>query len=311
MSAAENNAHLIKSIAKELGFSYCGISKAAYLEDQAPVLESWLKNNYNGKLGYMENNFDVRLNPKLLVDDAKIVVSLMYNYYTNTKLEHDEYKISKYAYGKDYHDVIKQKLWLFLDRLKEKIGNINGRGFTDSAPILEGVWAKKSGLGWIGKHSILITKSQGSYFFLAELVLDIEAEIDIPLDKDYCGTCTACIDACPTNAILDSGVINASKCISYLTIELKDEIIPNEFKNQMENYIFGCDICQEVCPWNRFSIVHQEPEFIPKEALLKMKKEDWEDITEEIFKEIFKGSPVKRTKFKGLTRNINFIKDNL
>lgn len=311
MSAAENNAQLIKSIAKELSFSYCGISKAAYLEDQAPVLESWLKNNYNGKLGYMENNFDVRLNPKLLVDDAKIVVSLMYNYYTNTQLEHDDYKISKYAYGKDYHDVIKKKLWLFLDRLKEKIGDINGRGFTDSAPILEGVWAKKSGLGWIGKHSILITKPQGSFFFLAELVLDIDASIDTPLDKDYCGTCTACIDACPTNAILDSGIINASKCISYLTIELKDEIIPNEFKNQMENYIFGCDICQEVCPWNRFSIAHQEPEFIPKEALLKMKKEDWEDITEDIFKEIFKGSPVKRTKFKGLTRNINFIKNKL
>lgn len=309
MSEPEKNAQLIKTIAKDLGFSYCGISRAGYLEDEAPVLENWLKKNYHGKLQYMENYFDVRLNPKLLVENAKIVVSLMYNYYTKTQQEQQDYKISRYAYGKDYHEVIKKKLWEFLDRLKEVLGDINGRGFTDSAPILEGVWAKKAGLGWIGKHSILITKPQGSFFFLAELVLDIDARIDTPLKQNYCGTCTACIDACPTDAILENGIINAARCISYLTIELKEDIIPGEFKEQMENYIFGCDICQEVCPWNRFSLEHQEPDFIPKEALLKMKKEDWEDITEEIFKEIFKGSPVKRTKFKGLTRNINFIKN--
>lgn len=308
MTSKEKNSRIIKHIAKDLGFSFCGISRAEFLEDEAPRLEHWLNNNYNGKMQYMENYFDVRLNPKLLVDDAKIVVSLMYNYYTQTIPENTDYKLSKYALGVDYHFVIKDKLKLFLERLKEEIGDINGRGFTDSAPILEGVWAKKSGLGWIGKHSILITKPQGSFFFLAELVLDIDATTDQAFEKDYCGTCRACIDACPTDAILESGVINASRCISYLTIELKDELIPNEFKDKMSNYIFGCDICQDVCPWNRFSITHEEEKFQAKQQLLDMKKEDWENITEDIFRELFRNSPIKRTKFSGLSRNINFIK---
>jgi epoxyqueuosine reductase len=309
LASHEKYAQIIKNIAKDLGFSFCGISRAEFLETEASALENWLKNNFHGKMQYMENYFDVRLNPKLLVEDAKIVVSLMYNYYTETKQKNTDYKISKYAFGKDYHEVIKKKLRLFLQRLNNEIGEINGRSFVDSAPILERVWAKKSGLGWTGKHSLTINKQQGSFFFLAELVLDIDAAADAPLAKDYCGTCTACIDACPTGAIVGNSIIDAAKCISYLTIELKDEIIPQSFKNQMNNYIFGCDICQEVCPWNRFSIAHQETDFYPDNQLLNMNNTDWENITEEIFRELFRHSPIKRAKFNGLKRNINFIKN--
>lgn len=309
MNNKEKYTKLIKLNAKELGFSFCGISRSSYLEEEAPRLESWLKNNYHGQMKYMENHFDIRLNPKLLVDDAKSVITLMYNYFTTDEQKDQNYKIAKYAMNEDYHVVIKNKLNAFIHLLKKNIGDINARGFTDSAPILERVWAKKSGIGWIGKNSLLINRQQGSYFFLAEIVLDVELEYDIELEKDYCGTCKACIEACPTEAIVDNQIIDGSKCISYLTIELKEETIPKEFKNKLKNYIFGCDICQEVCPWNRFSLPHQEEKFKAKNELLQMQKEDWEDLTEEVFNSLFKYSAVKRTKFKGLKRNINFIKN--
>ncbi len=286
---------------------YCGISKATFLEDEAPKLEQWLKNGYQGKMDYMNNHFDKRLDPRLLVDGAKSVVSLLLNYFPTEKQEDEEApKISKYAYGKDYHFVIKEKLKELLAFIQEEIGEVGGRVFVDSAPVMDKVWAKKSGLGWVGKHTNLVHPKEGSFFFIAELILDIDLEPDGPM-KDYCGTCTACIDACPTDAIVQPYVVDGSKCISYLTIELKDAIIPGEFKSQMENWMFGCDICQDVCPWNRFSKPHNEPAFSPHENLLKMNKSDWQDLTEEIFQELFKNSAVKRTKFAGLKRNIGFL----
>jgi len=297
---------IIKQEAKRLGFDFCGISKAEFLEEEAPRLESWLKNGMHGKMEYMENHFDKRLNPKLLVDDAKSVVSLMYNYYPEQIQNTKAPKISKYAYGKDYHDVIKEKLKEFLNTLKEKIGDITGRAFVDSAPVLDKAWAKKSGLGWIGKNANLINKQQGSFFFIAELIIDVELEYDGPI-KDYCGTCTKCIDACPTNAIVEPFIVDGSKCISYLTIELKDAI-PNEFKNKMDNWAFGCDVCQDVCPWNRFSVPHTETHFNNQTGLLNLNNEEWHELTEETFNVIFKHSAVKRTKYKGLKRNLEFIK---
>lgn len=309
MNHKEKYTKLIKSTAQKLGFSFCGISQATFLEEEAPKLQHWLDHNYHGKMQYMENYFDIRLNPKLLVDNAKSVVTLMYNYYTEDRQNHSDYLVSKYAFNEDYHTIIKQKLQQFISILKTEIGEINGRGFTDSAPILERVWAKKSGLGWIGKNSLLINKQQGSFFFLAEIILDIALEYDIALDKDYCGTCTACIDACPTDAIIQNQIIDANKCISYLTIELKEEIIPNAFKHKMENYIFGCDICQDVCPWNRFSLPHQEEKFKANAKFLQMKREDWEELSEDIFNTLFKNSAIKRTKYEGLKRNINFVRD--
>lgn len=309
MNATKKYTEIVKLTASQLGFSFCGISQSTYLEEEAPKLENWLNNNYHGKMKYMENHFDVRLNPDLLVPNAKSVITLLYNYHTTDTQIDQAYKISKYAYNEDYHDVIKNKLKTYIEILQQNIGKINARGFTDSAPILERVWAKKSGVGWIGKNTLLINKQQGSFFFLAEIVLDVELDYDTELEKDYCGTCTACIDACPTDAILNNQIIDGSKCISYLTIELKDEIIDSYFKDKIKKYIFGCDICQDVCPWNRFSIPHQEEKFKAKSELLQMKKEDWEDLTEEVFNSLFKHSAIKRTKFKGLKRNINFIKD--
>lgn len=307
MRNISHHTSLIKSRAHQLGFMYCGISKATFLEDEAPKLEQWLKNGYQGKMDYMNNHFDKRLDPRLLVDGAKSVVSLLLNYYPTEKQEDEEApKISKYAYGKDYHFVIKEKLKELLAFIQEEIGEVGGRVFVDSAPVMDKVWAKKSGLGWVGKHTNLVHPKEGSFFFIAELILDIDLEPDGPM-KDYCGTCTACIDACPTDAILQPYVVDGSKCISYLTIELKDAIIPGEFKSQMENWMFGCDICQDVCPWNRFSKPHKEPAFNPHENLLKMNKSDWQDLTEEIFQELFKNSAVKRTKFAGLKRNIGFL----
>lgn len=297
---------IIKQEAKRLGFDFCGISKAEFLEEEAPRLESWLKNGMHGKMEYMENHFDKRLNPKLLVDDAKSVVSLMYNYYPEQIQNTKAPKISKYAYGKDYHEVIKEKLKEFLNTLKEKIGDITGRAFVDSAPVLDKAWAKKSGLGWIGKNANLINKQQGSFFFIAELIIDIELEYDGPI-QDYCGTCTKCIDACPTSAIVEPFIVDGSKCISYLTIELKDAI-PNEFKNKMDNWAFGCDVCQDVCPWNRFSVPHNETDFNNQTGLLNLNNEEWHELTEETFNVIFKHSAVKRTKYKGLKRNLEFIK---
>lgn len=302
------NSNIIKQEAKRLGFDFCGISKAGFLEEEAPRLETWLNSKMHGKMEYMENHFDKRLNPILLVDDAKSVISLLYNYYPEQTQNSDSPKISKYAYGKDYHDVIKEKLKELLNTLKEKIGDINGRAFVDSAPVLDKVWAKKSGLGWIGKNANLINKQQGSFFFIAELIIDIELEYDGPI-QDYCGTCTKCIDACPTEAIVEPFVVDGSKCISYLTIELKDAI-PNEFKNKMDNWVFGCDVCQDVCPWNRFSMPHQESQFNNQTGLLNLSNDEWHELTEETFNTIFKHSAVKRTKYKGLKRNLEFIKPN-
>ena len=298
---------LIKQKAKELGFFYCGISKADFLKEEEPKLTKWLKDQKHGKMSYMENHFDKRLDPRLLVDNAKSVVSLLLNYYNPEKQPEDAPKISQYAYGKDYHFVIKDKLKTLFKWIQDEIGEVGGRVFVDSAPVMDKAWAKKSGLGWIGKNSNLINPKEGSFFFIAELILDLELEPDGPI-KDYCGTCTKCIEACPTDAISEPYVVDGSKCISYLTIELKDEIIPKDFKGKMENWMFGCDICQDVCPWNRFAKKHSEPTFDPHENLLKMNKSDWEDLTEEIFQELFKKSAVKRTKYKGLQRNINFLK---
>jgi epoxyqueuosine reductase len=300
---------LIKEHALKLGFSFVGISKAGFLETEAPKLEKWLNENKNGKMAYMENHFDKRLNPTLLVDGAKSVISLMYNYYTTDKQKDTEApKISKYAYGQDYHDVVKEKLTELLLFIQTNIGEVGGRCFVDSAPVLERAWAAKSGLGWIGKNGNLINKGHGSFYFLAELIIDLELDYDSKLATNYCGTCTACIDACPTEAIVSPTVVDGSKCISYFTIELKDAI-PTEMKGKFENWAFGCDVCQDVCPWNRFSKPHNEPNFLAKSELLNMTNNDWLEITEQVFSELFKKSPVKRTKYNGLKRNIDFIRN--
>ena len=307
MSKKAHYATRIKAEAKRLGFLSCGISKAEFLEQEAPRLESWLNQNKHGKMHYMENHFDKRLDPTLLVEGAKSVISLTYNYF-NENLQQDPKapKISKYAYGIDYHYVIKDKLNQLLEFIKEEIGDVHGRAFVDSAPILEKAWAKKSGLGWIGKHSNLLTQKTGSFYFLAELIIDLELESDHAV-TDHCGTCTACIDACPTDAITEPYSVDGSKCISYFTIELKENI-PTDMKGKFDNWMFGCDVCQDVCPWNRFSKQHSEPLFNPKPELLSMTKKDWEEITQETFNKVFKKSAVKRTKYTGLTRNIKFLK---
>lgn len=311
MSPKEKHALIIKRLAKDLGFDFCGIAKAEFLEEEAPRLEDWLKRNYHGKMAYMANHFDKRLDPTKLVEGAKTVVSLAYNYYPAKELHHeaDDYKIAKYAYGKDYHFVIKDKLKSFLEMLKEEIGDIGGRAFVDSAPVMERQWAKKGGIGWTGKNSLLLNRNVGSFFFLAELIIDLEAEPDPPAARDYCGTCTRCIDACPTDAIVQPGVVDGSRCISYFTIELKEEL-PSSVKGKFENWAFGCDICQDVCPWNRFARPHSEPEFDPHPDLKLMKNEDWEEITRETFTKVFQKSAVKRTKLEGLRRNIRFLKES-
>ncbi len=304
----KNYTKLIKDEAKRLGFLFCGISQAGFLAEEAPKLEAWLKNGMHGEMQYMENHFDKRLDPRLLVDGAKSVISLGLNYYTN-QIQTDPLspKISKYAYGTDYHSVIKGKLKELLAVINEKIGKVNGRAFVDSAPVLDKAWAKKAGLGWIGKNSNLINKNAGSFFFLAELIIDLELEYEIAPAADHCGTCTRCIDACPTEAIAAPYLVDGSKCISYLTIELKNAI-PDEFKGKMDNWMFGCDICQDVCPWNKFSVLHKEAAFDPNPELLEMNKKEWEDITEDVFQKVFKNSAVKRIKFNGLKRNIDFLK---
>ena len=284
----------------------CGISKADFLEDEAPRLENWLKNNRHGQMAYMENHFDKRLDPRLLVDGAKSVISLLLNYYPSELQREDSYKISKYAYGQDYHFVIKEKLKELLGAIHDQIGEVSGRAFVDSAPVLDKAWAAKSGLGWIGKNSNLITQKVGSFYFIAELIVDIDLEYDNPT-TDHCGTCTACIDACPTQAIIAPYQVDGSKCISYYTIELKDNL-PEEAKGKLDDWAFGCDVCQDVCPWNRFSKAHNEPLFNPNPDILSFSKKDWEEITEEVFLKVFKNSPIKRTKFEGMKRNINFLK---
>ena len=290
-----------------MGFAAVGISKAIRLDEEAKKLEHWLNLQNHGTMSYMENHFELRVDPSKLVPGSKSVISLLYNYHNPIKQNDPEApKISQYAYGRDYHKVIKKKLKLLIASIRSEIGDVNGRAFVDSAPILERDWAKRSGLGWIGKHTLLINKQKGSYFFLAELVIDLELEADLPI-KDYCGTCTKCIDACPTGAIAENGyILDAKKCISYLTIELKEKL-PTAYSDKMENWMFGCDICQEVCPWNRFSKKHEEPDFEPSEGLLEMSKSDWQEISEEVFDKLFHGSAVKRTKYQGLKRNINFI----
>ncbi|NNC61633.1 MAG: tRNA epoxyqueuosine(34) reductase QueG [Eudoraea sp.] len=306
MSSRSENTRLIKEEAKRLGFLSCGISKAEFLEEEAPRLERWLKNNMHGEMAYMENHFDKRLDPKILVEGSKSVISLILNYFPAREQKEDTYKISKYAYGKDYHHVIKSKLKELHNFIEEEIGDVHGRAFVDSAPVLDKAWAAKSGLGWIGKHSNLLTQQVGSFYFIAELIVDLELEYDHPV-TDHCGSCTACIDACPTEAIIQPYVVDGSKCISYLTIELKNEI-PASFKGKMDDWIFGCDVCQDVCPWNRFSKAHSEPLFNPHPEMLEMNRNDWEEITEEVFKKVFRSSAVKRTKFTGLKRNIEFLK---
>ena len=302
----EKYSKFIKAEAKRLGFLSCGISKAGFLEEEAPRLESWLNKNHHGEMKYMENHFDKRLNPTLLVDDAKSVISLLLNYCPSEIQNTDSYKISKYAYGQDYHFVIKEKLQELLQTIQTEIGEVSGRAFVDSAPVLDKAWAAKSGLGWIGKNSNLLTQQVGSFYFIAELVVDLDLEYDYAT-TDHCGTCTACIDACPTEAIVSPYVVDGSKCISYFTIELKENI-PQEMKGKMDDWIFGCDVCQDVCPWNRFSKSHNEPLFNPNPELLSMTKKDWEEITEDTFKKVFKNSAVKRTKLDGLKRNIKFLK---
>ena len=301
-----SNTQLIKQECKRLGFDYCGISKAGFLEEEAPRLETWLNKGMQGKMGYMERHFDKRLDPRLLVDNAKSVITLLLNYYPEKKQTIADYKISKYAYGEDYHEVIKEKLEELLRFIKQKIGDVNGRAFVDSAPVLDKAWAKKSGLGWIGKNANLINKQSGSFYFIAELIIDLDLEYDNAI-KDYCGTCTKCIDACPTGAIVEPYVVDGSKCISYFTIELKENI-PDDVKGKMDNWVFGCDVCQDVCPWNSFSIPHQEKKFEPIPHLLDMTKRDWEELNENTFSRVFKNSAVKRTKFSGLKRNIAFVK---
>jgi epoxyqueuosine reductase len=298
---------MIKQKARELGFMFCGISKAGFLEEEAPRLENYLKSGFHGEMNYMENHFDKRLDPTKLVEGARSVISLALNYYTDQEQADNEApKISKYAYGMDYHFVIKEKLKLLLDYMRENIGEIDGRAFVDSAPVLDKAWAKKAGFGWIGKNSNLINKNAGSFFFLSELIIDLELEYDVMPAQDHCGTCTRCMDACPTDAIVAPYVVDGSRCISYLTIELKNEL-PAEFAGKTGNWMFGCDICQDVCPWNKFSVLHNEPAFNPHPDLLTMTQKDWLDISEETFQKVFKNSAVKRTKYAGLTRNIRFL----
>lgn len=305
MNRSELKQH-ITQLAKQHGFYSIGFSKAEFLAEEEGRLSTWLKNNNHGEMSYMENHFDMRLDPRILVPGAKTVISFLYNYFNETELNSEGFKISKYAYGEDYHDVLKQKLRAFVDEVKQLVGAIEGRVFVDSAPVLEKAWAQKSGLGWVGKNSNLINPKAGSFYFLAEWICDLDLEPDSPI-KDYCGTCTRCIDACPTDAITDSYIVDGSKCISYATIELRKDDLPAEFKGNMENWIYGCDICQDVCPWNRFSIQHTEERFLPKVQLFSMSTSDWEDLTEDVYRELFRKSAVKRTKFEGLKRNIRFV----
>lgn len=305
----DKNTRFIKKTAAELGFLNCGISRAEFLEDQAPRLEKWLKQGFHGEMGYMENYFDKRLDPTLLVPNAQSVISLSYNYFPEEQMKSDSYKISKYAYGKDYHYIVKDKLKLFLEKINDEIGAVDGRVFVDSAPVLERAWAERSGIGWVGKNANLITKKVGSFFFLSELIIDLKLQPDPPT-TDHCGKCTACIQACPTNAILPNKTIDGSRCISYATIELKSEI-PAHFTQKMQDWIFGCDICQDVCPWNRFSQAHNEPAFNPHPKLLTHDKREWQELTQELFSEIFRKSAVKRTKYSGLMRNIKKTREAL
>lgn len=302
-----SNKQRIQQEALRLGFMSVGFAKADFLEEDAIRLESFLKNNYHGKMSYLENHFDLRVDPRKLVPNAKSVITLLLNYYPNESQDINSPKIAKYAWGMDYHDVIKEKLKALFTYINQHIGQIDGRGFVDSAPVLERTWANKSGLGWIGKNGNLINKQAGSFFFIATLICDLELEPDPTFKTDHCGTCTRCIDACPTDAIIDNKKIDASKCISYLTIELKDQLIPYAFEGKMDNWLFGCDVCQDVCPWNRFSKPHTEQAFKAHKEILNLSSQEWEALEESTFNTLFKHSPLKRSKWKGLQRNIQFI----
>ncbi len=308
MNSLHSHTIFLKNMALELGFSYCGIAKAQKLDEDAFRLEKWLQKGMHGSMGYMERYFDMRVDPTLLVPGARSVISLLINYYPSRQQQPYAPRVSKYAYGRDYHDVIRARLKQFIELLKEKFGDIQGRGFVDSAPVLERSWAQRSGLGWVGKNGNLINKEAGSFFFIATLITDLALEYDDPYANDYCGTCTRCIDACPTDAILPDKVVDGSKCISYFTIELKDMLIPDEQKGKFGNWMFGCDICQDVCPWNSFSKATHDIEFSPIPEILNLSVNEWEEMTEESFRKIFRNSALSRAKFKGIQRNLRFIK---
>ena len=307
MNTIQNHTELIKNLAADTGFEYCGIAKAQALDEDARRLEKWLNKGMHGTMQYMENHFDLRIDPSKLVPGAKSVITLLLNYFPDQMQSTNAPKISKYAFGNDYHEVIRTKLKLFLQEINEQIGEVHGRGFVDSAPVLERAWAQKAGIGWIGKNGNLITKQSGSFFFIATLIVDLELIYEDAFAKDYCGTCTKCIDECPTDAILPDKVIDGSKCISYFTIELKDALIPTAMKGKFDNWMFGCDVCQDICPWNRFSKSTNEINFTPIPEILNLSKNEWEELTEDSFKSIFKNSPLKRAKFEGIKRNLNFI----
>ena len=309
MNLKKNYSDFIKNKSIELGFISCGISKSGFLENEIGRFESWLKNNYHGKMSYMERNFDKRMDTRKLVDGSKSVISLLFNYYPSKEINNNSFKISKYAYGNDYHFIIKDKLKTLLSSMRNEIGEIDGRVFVDSAPIMEKAWAKKSGLGWIGKNTNLISKKTGSFFFIAEIIVDLELEYDNEV-TDHCGSCTACLDACPTDALYEPYKIDASKCISYFTIELKEQF-PNDLKKDFNDWIFGCDICQDVCPWNKFSRPNEEPLLSPLKEINQYSKKDWLELTDEVFKVVFKGSPIERTKFNGLKRNIQYANEQV
>jgi len=309
MNLKKNYSDFIKNKSIELGFISCGISKSGFLENEIGRFESWLKNNYHGKMSYMERNFDKRMDTRKLVDGSKSVISLLFNYYPSKEINNNCFKISKYAYGKDYHFIIKDKLKTLLSSMRNEIGEIDGRVFVDSAPIMEKAWAKKSGLGWIGKNTNLISKKTGSFFFIAEIIVDLELEYDNEV-TDHCGSCNACLDACPTDALYEPYKIDASKCISYFTIELKEQF-PNDLKKDFNDWIFGCDICQDVCPWNKFSRPNEEPLLNPLKEINQYSKKDWLELTDEVFKVVFKGSPIERTKFNGLKRNIQYANEQV
>jgi epoxyqueuosine reductase len=309
MITIEKNTQIIKGLAAQFGFDHCGIAKAVVLDEDARRLESWLKKGMHGSMQYMENNFDMRIDPSKLVPGAKSVITLLLNYFPSQHQNPAAPKIATYAYGNDYHEVIREKLTHFLAEIKQAIGEVAGRGFVDSAPVLERSWAQRTGLGWIGKNGNLINKQSGSFFFIATLIIDLELNYDDPYAKDYCGSCTKCIDSCPTDAILPNKVVDGSKCISYFTIELKETLIPEKMKGKFDNWMFGCDVCQEVCPWNRFSSPTSEVNFSPIPAILNFSTNDWEELTEENFKIIFKDSPLKRSKFAGIKRNLRFIQN--
>lgn len=310
MTRPDKNTLLVKQTAAALGFDFCGIAKAEHLDDDARRLETWLSKGMHGKMSYMENHFDLRVDPQKLVPGAKAIITLLVNYFPAENQEMNAPKIARYAYGNDYHTVIRGKLNLFYNNLKTALGDFHARGFVDSAPVLERSWAQKSGLGWVGKNGNLINKEKGSFYFIATLITDLELKEDDAYAKDYCGTCTKCIDHCPTEAILPGKVVDGSKCISYFTIELKDALLPENMKGKFDDWLFGCDVCQDVCPWNRFAKPHDHPELKPIEEILFFSKEDWDELTEEKFKIIFKNSAIKRTKFSGIKRNLNFIKND-